>query len=76
MKALEKILDTIDIETFIQCSSLNEGKVLALELGKELGLGEVDIMFIEFDGYGVRVRLRKYIYKPGNQYGWLRTDER
>lgn len=75
MKALEKILDAIDIETYIQCSSLSEGKALALELGKELGLGEVDIMFIEFDGFGVRVRLRKYVYRPGNEYLWLRKDE-
>ncbi len=75
MKALGKVIDTIDIETYIQCSSLKEGKKLAFELGKELNLGEVDIMFIEFDGFGVRVRLRKYIHKPGQIYGWLNSNE-
>ncbi|MEJ5304686.1 MAG: hypothetical protein WHV63_01975 [Ignavibacteria bacterium] len=69
--ALDHILDAIDIETYLVCSDENEGKNLALQLGKELNLGEIDIMYQEFDGYGIRVRLRKYIYKPGNHYKYL-----
>lgn len=74
MKAIDKVLDAIDIETYLVCKDSNEGKKLALQLGQELNLGEVDIMFSEFDGYGVRVRLRKYIYKPGDNYLYLNSD--
>lgn len=69
--AINQILDAIDIETYIVCKDEKEGKELALKLGQELNLGEVDIMFFEFDGYGARVRLRKYIYKPGNLFQYL-----
>ncbi len=70
--AFDKIMDGLDIETYLVCSTVQEGKRLALQLGKEMNLGDVDIMFEEFDGYGMRVRLRKYIYKPGNAYRWLK----
>ena len=70
--ALNSIMDGLDIETYLVCRDQQEGKRLALQLGKEMNLGEVDIMFEEFDGYGMRVRLRKYIYKPGNTYRWLK----
>lgn len=69
--ALEHIMDALDIETYLVCKDENEGKKLALQLGRELNLGEIDIMYQEFDGYGMRVRLRKYIYKPGNFYKYL-----
>lgn len=69
--ALEHVMDAIDIETYIVCKDENEGKKLALQLGYEMNLGEIDIMFQEFDGFGMRVRLRKYIYKPGNIYKYL-----
>lgn len=74
-KALDRVVDTIDIETYLLCKDESEGKRLALQLGEELNLGTVDIMFQEFDGYGVRVRLRKYIHKPGKEYGWLPIKE-
>lgn len=72
--ALEHVLDALDIETYIVCKDENEGKKLALMLGKELNLGEVDIMYQEFDGYGMRVRLRKYVYRPGNIYNYLKEN--
>lgn len=70
--AFDKVMDGLDIETYLVCSDRQEGKRLALQLGKEMNLGDVDIMFEEFDGYGMRVRLRKYMYKPGNIYRWLK----
>ncbi|MFH0735113.1 MAG: hypothetical protein V1773_13110 [bacterium] len=70
-KALDKIMDALDIETYLVCSSAQEGKKLVQQLGEELNLGDLDIMFEEYDGYGIRVRLRKYVYKPGNKYCWL-----
>jgi len=69
--AMNRVMDAIDIETYIVCATEAEGKTLALELGREMNLGDVDIMFEEFDGYGIRVRLRKYIYRPGARYEWL-----
>jgi hypothetical protein len=69
--ALDAVLDGIDIETYLVCGSEREGKDLALRLGHELNLGDVDIMYQEFDGYGMRVRLRKYIHRPGETYRWL-----
>lgn len=69
--ALSRIIDGIDIETYIVCQNEEEGKFFARKLGEELNLGEVDVMFSEFDGIGVRVRLRKYIVKPGDKYKWI-----
>lgn len=74
--ALEQVMDAIDIETYIVCRDENEGKKFALQLGQEMNLGEIDIMYQEFDGYGIRVRLRKYIYKPGNMYKYLNQEEK
>ena len=72
--ALDAVMDGLDIETYLVCGSEREGKDLALRLGQELHLGEVDIMYQEFDGYGMRVRLRKYVHRPGELYRWL-TEE-
>ncbi len=69
--ALERVMDALDIETYLVCKDTNEGKLLAMQLGREMNLGDIDIMFEEYDGYGMRVRLRKYVYKPGNHYNWL-----
>lgn len=69
--AMEHVMDAIDIETYLVCTSEQQGKLLAQQLGREMQLGDVDVMFQEFDGYGVRVRLRKYVYRPGNDYRWL-----
>ena len=68
----DKVLDGLDIETYLVCNDVQEGKLLAQRLGREMNLGDIDIMFEEFDGYGMRVRLRKYIVKPGNEYHWLK----
>lgn len=73
--AMKQVMDAIDIETYLVCSSEAEGTALALTLGREMNLGDVDIMFQEFDGYGIRVRLRKYIYRPGTHYEWLNRTE-
>ena len=72
--ALDAVMDGLDIETYLVCGSEREGKDLALRLGQELHLGEVDIMYQEFDGYGMRVRLRKYVHRPGELYRWLREE--
>jgi len=69
--ALAHVLDALDIETFLVCTSEAEGKNLALTLMKDLGFKDVDVVFIRFQGSGVRVRIRAYINKPGDKYPWL-----
>jgi hypothetical protein len=70
--AMSRIMDGIDIETYLTCQNEEEGKYFARKLGQELNLGEIDVMFSEFDGFGVRVRLRKYVVKPGDKYTWIK----
>lgn len=72
--ALSKVVDALDIETYLLCSDAQQGHTLALQLGKEMNLGDVDVMFEEFDGYGVRVRLRKYVHRPAQKYQWLESE--
>ena len=69
--ARSRVLDAVDVETYLVCSSAQEGRDLARLLGRELNLGDVDVMFEEFDGYGVRVRLRAMVHKPAARYAWL-----
>ena len=69
--ALSRVLDAVDVETYLVCSSAQEGRNLARLLGRELNLGDVDVMFEEFDGYGVRVRLRAMVHRPAARYAWL-----
>ena len=70
-KAIDAVMDAIDIETYLICRDAQEGRLLALKLGQDMNLGDVDIMYEEFDGFGVRLRLRKYFHKPGAHYPWL-----
>jgi len=72
--ALNAVVDAVDIETYLLCSDAKQGHALALQLGREMNLGEVDVMFEEFDGYGVRLRLRKYIHRPAQRYRWLEQE--
>lgn len=74
-KALSKVMDALDIETFFDCEDEEEGKHLALSLMSELGFKDVDIVFSEFRGVGVRVRIRAYIHRAGDKYGWLFEGE-
>lgn len=68
---LNRIIDSLDIETFIACKSEEEGRRLGLALMDKLGFRDADIVFIEFLGSGARIRIRANIYKPGDCYGWL-----
>jgi len=71
-----KVLDAVDVETFFVCQDENEGKALALKLLESFGLKDADIVFIQHQGPGARVRARGYIFRPGDHYGWLEGGER
>ncbi len=70
-KCFNRILDAIDIETFFVCRDEEEGRALTLELLGKFGLKDVDIVFIQHEGPGARVRARGYIHRAGDHYGWL-----
>ncbi len=72
-KAIDHIVDAIDIETFLFCKSEDEAKQLAESLCIELGLPHGDIVFLEFKAWGARVRLRSYIHHPGDHYRWMES---
>lgn len=72
---LDHIMDAVDIETFVVCRSDDEGRKLILQMLKEWGFGDVDIVFSQFQGPGSRVRARAYVHRSGDRYGWLKSDE-
>jgi hypothetical protein len=69
-----RVLDAIDIETFLVCESENEAKTLMAQLMQKIGLNDINMVFIEQHATGARVRARGYLYKPGDRYGWLNAD--
>jgi len=68
---LDRVVDSLDVETFIMCQNEEEGKKLGFQLMKDLGFKDVDVVFIEYGNGGVRVRLRANIFKAGDYYKWL-----
>lgn len=68
---LTRIVDSLDIETFIACKNEEEGRMMGLAIMNKLGFRDTDIVFIEFLGCGARIRMRANIHKPGDSYGWL-----
>lgn len=72
---LQQVMDALDVETFLVCSSEEEGRKLILELMKGLGFKDIDVVFIQYMGPGVRVRARAYLHRAGDRYGWLLSEE-
>lgn len=72
MSAMDRILDGCDVETFIICDTVEEGKRLGLQLMEDLGFSDSDIVFCEKGGPGVRIRLRGYVHRPSSEYRWSR----
>ncbi len=68
---MDRVVDAIDIETFLLSDSEEQAKQLALTLAEELGLRQADVVFLEQRGVGARVRIRGYVHHPGDRYRWL-----
>jgi acetylornithine/succinyldiaminopimelate/putrescine aminotransferase len=68
--AFDRIVDAVDIETVLLCTSETEAKALALALLRELGFKKGDIIALDFTGSSARVRLRGNVFKPGERYSW------
>lgn len=65
------VIDAMDIETFLACSSEEEAREMSVQLFKQLGFSDVDLVYVRFAGPGARVRVRAYLYRPGSSYAWL-----
>lgn len=74
-KAMARVVDAIDIETYLTCSSEGEARELAEALAVEMNLSRADIVFIEQRGLGARVRIRTYVHRPGDHYQWLEEGQ-
>lgn len=71
-KIIDRIMDGLDIETFIVCSSDQEGRKLVTQLLTDWGFTDVGIVFSQFQGLGARIRARAYVHRQGDDYGWLK----
>lgn len=71
LKAVEKVMDALDVETFFVCNTEEEGRNLMLAMLKAWGFTDVDVVFAQYEGPGVRVRGRAYVYRPADKYRWL-----
>ena len=72
---LGQVLDALDVETFFVCENEAEGRSYMLSLLKKWGFSDVDIVFAQHEGLGVRVRGRAYVYRPADRYQWLAPRE-
>jgi hypothetical protein len=75
LKYKRRILDALDVETFLLARDEGEAKGIMEGLLAELGFADHDIVFLEQVGCGVRVRARAYVHRPGVSYGWLAGGE-
>jgi hypothetical protein len=73
INVLDRVVDSLDIETFIMCQNEEEWKKLGFQLMRDLGFKDIDVVFIEYGNGGVRIRLRANIFKPGDYYKWLNS---
>ncbi len=70
--AKDRIMDAIDIQSFLFCNSEKEARTLIDSLMQELGLGRYVIVSLEFNGPGANFHARAYLNKPGDTYSWLK----
>ncbi|MFN4189815.1 MAG: hypothetical protein ACK4E2_02325 [Pseudothermotoga sp.] len=69
------VIDALDVETTLLAQSEQEARDLGIEMMKSFGFKDVDVVFVEHNGFAARIRLRAYIYRPGDQYDWVdRSD--
>lgn len=71
---LERVVDALDIETFIISKNEEEAISLMRRIMADMGLKDTDIVFCQHLGPGARVRARGYIFRSGDHYGWLKEE--
>ncbi|MEJ5229558.1 MAG: hypothetical protein WHT65_06115 [Pseudothermotoga sp.] len=75
---LEKhIIDAVDLETTLLAESEQKAREIGIGIMKSFGFKDVDVVFVEHNGFAARIRLRAYVYRPGDKYSWASVgDER
>lgn len=68
---IDRIIDAFDVETTLLSENEEEAKNIAVQYFKSLGFDDVDVVFIEHNGFAARIRLRAYIFRPGDKYSWI-----
>ncbi|AEH51394.1 hypothetical protein [Pseudothermotoga thermarum] len=69
------VIDGIDLETTLLAESEDQARELGLSLMKSLGFKDVDVVFVEHNGFAARIRLRAYVYRPGDKYQWFEGED-
>lgn len=69
---LDKIIDALDVETFVVAADETEAKAIIRKIMTAMGLKDIDIVYCQHLGPGARIRARGYIFRPGDKYGWLK----
>jgi len=64
---LTRVIDALDVETFLCAADEEEARSLAVALLRRFGLSDVDVVFCEHRGPGARVRVRGYVYRPTSE---------
>ena len=70
-RQIAKIADVFDIETFVMAESEEEARGTITGIMGQWGFQDIDFVFLEKRGLGVRIRARGYVHRPGDRYGWL-----
>jgi len=69
-KIFSRVVDAVDMETCVLCSSEAEAKGIGFELIKAMGFTDGDVVSVDFTGMSARLRLRGNVFKPGDEYRW------
>lgn len=70
-KIFRHVIDSMDIETTFVCKDEAEARTLAIQMMHSFGFKEADVVLLEQKGQMARLRIRGYVHKPGDRYGWL-----
>ncbi|MFN3282702.1 MAG: hypothetical protein ACK40Q_00505 [Pseudothermotoga sp.] len=65
------VIDALDVETTLLAQSEQEARDLGIQMMKSFGFKDVDVVFVEHNGFAARIRLRAYVYRPGDRYDWI-----
>jgi len=74
LQSLERVMDAVNAETLWVCKSEAEGRGLMLDIHKGFGFTDVDVVFAEFEGPGVRIRGPGLRTSPSRQILMARAD--
>jgi hypothetical protein len=71
LSARDRIVDALDLESFVLCESEHEAKELISRLMQSMGVTRHVIVSLDFNGPGAHFRVRAYLNQPGDHYTWL-----